>query len=285
MNVFRSEAVELQVRDAMALRARMLSALNLRGLFDPIVPGDDAREPVRNQFLQTLCSAAEGFIPVVTTTAVNQVDRKASMLAGPFFTCNEYPLPESSSGTLAPIIQLDLQVLSQLSGKDFGDGLLQVWCDTDWNNDSRDFIRVVPRDVLNNASMTPFEASDVAAGPVPEEWIFDVSWDEVDVISGFESMGFHAQTSYLDVYAADLTEDQLSSISDDLSKFITLTDLTNRFHLFGSFYPIQYSTADVGYDWDCLVHFPEWGSSGNAQVFYCLYEKGNMSFTFQESLR
>jgi hypothetical protein len=61
--------------------------------------------------------------------------------------------------------------------------------------------------------------------------------------------------------------------------------LDNRFHLFGSFYPIQYSTADVGNDWNCLVHFPEWGSSGNAQVFYCLYENGNMSFTFQESLR
>jgi hypothetical protein len=285
MKVIRSETVELQVRDAMAVRDRMLNALKLRGLVDPLVPGDDKQEPVRNPFLQTLCSAAEGFIPVVTATPIDQVDRKKSMLAGPFFTSQEYPIPTTSSGCMTPIIQLDLKALSEISRKNFGDGLLQFWCDTDWDNEFRDFIRVVPREVLNNAAMTAFESLDVDAGPVPEEWIFDNSCDEIEVISGFESMGMHAQTSYLDVYAGDLTEDQLSLISDDLAEFMKLTDLDNKLHLFGSFYPIQYSSVDVGVDWNCLMHFPQWGSSGNAQVFYCLDKNGDMSFTFQESLR
>jgi hypothetical protein len=288
MNVVRSEAVELQLRTALELRDEILTALSLNGLIEPAASDNEIMDASDNPFLHTLRSASEGFIPILTAVAVNKVDRKTSMLGGPFFTCDDYPMPTSISGSLAPIIQLDLQILSAISGKDFGDGLLQFWYDTDWDNDSRDLIRVIPSDVLNTAPMTPFEPTgkilDVIYSPVPEELIFTTARDKVDIITGFESMGLHSQTGYLDIYTDTLTEEQLSSISNLLADFIKLTDLPDKFHLFGSFYPIQYSSPDIG-SGQTLVHFPEWASSGNSQLFYCLYENGNMSFDFSESLR
>lgn len=289
MNVVRNEAVKLQLHNAMALRDKILTTLKLNGLAEPSDSDDEMRQAPCNAFLRTLCSASEGFIPVLTAVDVNKVDRKTSMLGGPFFTCDDYPMPVSASGSLAPIIQLDLEILSEISGKCFGDGLLQFWYDTDWDNDSRDLIRVIPRDVLNTESMTPFEPTkklfDVISSPVPLELIFNTSWGEVYTITGFESMGLHAQTGYLDIYSEVLTEEQLSSISNFLTDFIKSTDLPDKFHFFGSFYPIQYSSADIGNGWECLVHFPEWGSCGNSQLFYCLFENGNMVFDFSESLR
>ena len=118
---------------------------------------------------------------------------------------------------------------------------------------------------------------------MPQDLIFSPSREEVRVITGAESTGWHAQASYFDVYSEDISEDLFDDIAEDLQIFKVLTDLKNTFHIFGSFYPIQYSAADVGLN--CLVHFPVWGSSGNAQMFYEMAPEGGARFVFQESLR
>jgi hypothetical protein len=54
-------------------------------------------------------------------------------------------------------------------------------------------------------------------------------------------------------------------------------------HFFGGFNQIQYSSTDIGIP--CFISFPEWGSQGNAQVFYSGGGVDDLWFRFEESLR
>jgi hypothetical protein len=207
------------------------------------------------------------------------------MLAGPLFTSVDYPIPSTEKGMMLPVAQLSLVEISSLSGQDFGDGLLQLWCDPDWDSSSRGFVRVVPRADLDSQTITPFDYEPhpgASSSPLPIEHIFDPSAIDIDVITGYESVGLQCQTNYFDVYCDDVPADVIESLSGDLERFQKLIDTKNQLHVLGRFYPIQYSAVDI--EWNCLMHFPTWGSSGNAQIFYRLTDDG-MPFSFEESLR
>ena len=279
----RSESVVAQLTEAQTLRTKLLS--QLLPVLAPAPNKKTKKKEPRDPFLQTLELSAEGFTPVVQSIPVAEVDRASSMLAGPFFVSAENPIPTRQGGMLLPVIQLDLRQISDLCEVDIGDGVLQLWCDPNWENESRQFIRVIPRSEIESQSVLPFEFienSESENCPLPQDLIFSPSREEVRVITGAESTGWHAQASYFDVYSEDISEDLYGEIADDLQRFKELTNLKNSLHLFGSFYPIQYSAADVGLN--SLVHFPVWGSSGNAQVFYENAPEG-VRFVFQESLR
>lgn len=87
----------------------------------------------------------------------------------------------------------------------------------------------------------------------------------------------------LGVYSDEVPEEVLTPILEDVERFQELTEVESNLNLIGSFYPIQYSAVDV--DGFCLINFPVWGSSGNAQIIFKLYDGGDMSFSFEESLR
>ena len=281
----RSDPVLAQLTEAQALRAKMLG--QLLPVLDP-APNKKTKkknEP-RDPFLQTLELSAEGFNPVFQSIPVAEVDRASSMLAGPFFVSAENPIPTRQDGMLWPVIQLNLRQIGELCGVEIGDGVLQLWCDPDWENESRQFIRVIPRSEIESQSVLPFEYVENLGSencPLPDDLIFQPSREEVRVITGAESVGWHAQVSYFYVYSEDISQDLYDAVDDDLERFKELTNLKDSFHLFGSFYPIQYSAADVGLN--CLVHFPVWGSSGNAQLFYEMTREGGVRFAFQECLR
>lgn len=283
MNIERSSEILVQVQEATALRKRLIDVLTLA-----LGSGSNSkgkREEPKHPLIQTLELSAEGFKPVLVPVPISELDRSVSMLSGPFFTSADNPIPSTSQGMLLPIVQLDLREISKLSGHDLGDGLLQLWCDPDWENPDRGRVFVIPREEVDNQPITPFvyvphPASDES--PVPGQWVFDPAATEVQVIAAFESVGLQCQTSYLDVYSEDLSDDVRDSVADDIQKFQELTECRSELHLLGSFHPIQYSAVDVG--WNCLIHFRTWGSSGNAQVFYLRDEDG-MAFRFDESLQ
>ena len=287
MRIERSAAILTQLQLATAVRTSLMKALT-QALGDGTQPrgkGKAGTQEPTHPLIQTLELSAEGFKPVVVALPISELDRTASMLAGPFFTSAENPIPITPDGMLMPIVQIDLRQIRMLNGFDLGDGLLQLWCDPDWENADRGMVFVIPREEVEAQQLTPFAyvphpAAD--SSPAPGDLVFDPSATTVQVISGYESVGLQCQTSYLDVYSEDLPDDAGDSITSDIKKFQELTECSSELHFLGSFYPIQYSAADVG--WNCLIHFPTWGSDGNAQIFYSQTERG-MTFRFDESLR
>jgi hypothetical protein len=63
-----------------------------------------------------------------------------------------------------------------------------------------------------------------------------------------------------------LNKQQVSIGKSDFCVATTkLTKSKDVFHILGSFYPIQYDVNEVAMP--CLVHFPQWNATGNAQIF------------------
>lgn len=89
---------------------------------------------------------------LIEEISFKKVDRRASMLKGPFFINEEYPIPRKKDGKLmVPIVQSDLRDLSKLRGLPLGDGLLQAW----WAWDEWE-CRVIPREIVRNSEPLPF---------------------------------------------------------------------------------------------------------------------------------
>lgn len=286
MKVERSAEILEQLGLANALRTSLIDTLT-QALGQALIPegkGKAKKKAPVHPLIQTLELGAEGFKPVFEALPINALDRTASMLAGPFFTSAENPIPTTAKGMLLPIVQIDLRQIQMLNGHDLGDGLLQLWCDPDWENTDRGRVFVIPREEVDTQEMTPFAYVPHPAAessPVPDNLVFDPSTTAVQVIAAYESVGFQCQNIYPDIYADDFPGNVLEALADNISEFQDLTQSESELHLLGSFYPIQYSASD---GWNCLIHFPEWGSSGNAQVFYWLTERG-VAFRFDESLR
>ena len=283
MNIVRSAEVQTQLAEALPIKARLIDHLT-----KCLQNKSRKKSEAKNPFLQTIEFSAEGFAPNLTWTAVADLDRTCSMFAGPFYTSSLHPIPVISGRMLAPIVQLDLKEITELSGFQLGDSLLQLWCDTEWMNSDRGLVRLIPRDEVIAAEMTDFDfvssLGDDDIAPMPEELIYNENDDEVQVISGYTSVGLQCQTSYLlGVYSDEVPEEVLAPILKDIERFQELTEVESNLHLIGSFYPIQYSAVDV--DGFCLINFPGWGSSGNAQIIFKIYDRGEMSFSFVESLR
>ena len=284
MKIYRSPDTEVQLAESISLRSMLTDHL-VRGFKSGAEEGGN-NNPL-NPFFQTIKRSAEGFLPELTRIAATDVDRTVSMLAGPFFTNLDYPIPTTSRGMLLPIVQLDLREISELSGRPLGDGLLQLWCDPEWANDQRGLVRVIPRDEICIEAMTNFDYTVHPASshsPIPDELKFEPPSGVVCVFNGYRSIGLQCQTSYLlDVYGYDVPDDILNPIVEHVERFEELTACERRLHVLGSFYPIQYSAVDI--DGDCLIEFPNWGSNGSAQVIYKLCTHDEVVFWFEESLR
>lgn len=77
---------------------------------------------------------------------IEQIDRKSNMFGAKPFTSEKYPWPYNSKNKpYYPLAQIDLMQISEVTGKDFGSGLLQVWLDITKNN-LDDLIRIIDQD-------------------------------------------------------------------------------------------------------------------------------------------
>jgi hypothetical protein len=284
MKIERSEEVKAQLQEAAALRTKLIAQLG-NALTEKPEKKKGKPTAAKNPLLQTLELSAEGFELALAAVPVATLDRTSSMLAGPFFTSSDHPIPSTPEGMLLPVVQLDLRELSELSGQDLGDGLFQLWCDPGWSNSDRARTIVIPRADVHGQTPTPFSYEphpEMDNSPVPDELLFDPETQEIEVVSAYRSTGMQSQTSYLEIYTEELPDEVRDAVIDDLFRFQELAESEFKLHVLGSFRPIQYSAADIG--WNCLIHFPSWGSSGNAQVFFTLSD-GEMAFRFEESLR
>ena len=270
MKIKRSEKIVNQVKEATDLRLKLLSQLRQYKKID----GSEVNSIDR--LVQAIELSAEGYKLILKDTPVSEVDRKSSMLSGPFFSSKEYI---SYWGNM-PIIQLDLREISQLAGRDFGDGLFIFYYEPEEEADMQDAFSI-PRAEIETQAMTPFgqgEVDDEESGddadnenedeelesPYEEE-IFRKSSDTVKVIVGYESIGMQSQVSTIEFLFEELPESIKLNIKDDLNLFTKLTKSKDVFHILGSFYPIQYDVNEVAMP--CLVHFPQWNATGNAQIF------------------
>lgn len=84
---------------------------------------------------------------------VTKINRRAQMISGPLFTSYRHPWPvRAHGGYCEPMIQLDLEFLSQKVGFSLGSGLLQLWMDG-----LDGLVRVVPRQEVVTAQVTPVD--------------------------------------------------------------------------------------------------------------------------------
>ena len=80
---------------------------------------------------------------------IKNLDRKANMLGGNPFTSNRHPWPSNDAERpYYPLIQINLQQISELSGKQFGYGLMQVWLDVS-DSDLPSLIRFINPGEMN----------------------------------------------------------------------------------------------------------------------------------------
>lgn len=285
VKVSRSKVIEKQISKVTALKQAIIN--ETAKLFPAVLESKSNSSPERRFFRQIeLC--IESFDVAFEVYSPGETDRTKSMLSGPFFTSSKFPIPQTTLGMLYPIVQVDLRVASAIIGESLGDGLLQLWYDL---NAFDGVVRVIPRSDVDMATCTgfDFEAPEKFDGfPLPFNWKSDPSGDQVRVMSSYKSTGIAGQPEYATLYLNDVSEnheipDNLFGLVDDFERSTTLKS-SSSLSMFGTFYPIQYSAADVGKK--CLFNISgDWGSSGNAQVFYEISENGTVSFAFLNSLR
>lgn len=293
MQILRTTARAQQIQEASALRSEILQKIEAEF---PDVLLEDNPTKLRNHFgegysterriydhaidlYRTVEHSAESFDLILESKLPSEIDRTASMLFGPFFTSLEFPVPTDDGEMLFPIVQIDLQAISELTAIPLGDGLLQLWHQIDKR---REEIVLIPRKAVSLERITNFP-DDLP----PMEFPVDASYsrgDEVEMIVGLESKGFQCQDDCR-VLVRGLLEKGISpELQRLLERFGELVFFQDSMHMFGTFYPIQYS--DRNFDGKCLFNINDWGSQGNAQLLYHTdRDSGDVSFDFLDSVR
>lgn len=199
----------------------------------------------------------------VSTAAAN---RTCNMLAGPLFSCKEFPWPKDHRTPMVPVAQIDLRLASRLRGLPLGDGLLQVFLARSsfkWKT------RVIPRAVVQSAKLTPTPA--IHESPCcfpPLDWAKrDGIFDE---IVGFSNPVISSTAEF------DL-DGQWRRIPRDLR---AVAERANAFEgnaggaqMFGTFYPTGYGPTEKP---PCFMNLEY--SVGCVQVFYQI-EKDGVTFS------
>lgn len=276
-----------QVRRALGLKQDVLDQIDQA--LSVIPPGTGCLE----SFLalrQITAFSARSFDVIFKSSHPDQVDRATSMLSGPFFTSEEFPIPISDAGMNYPVVQLDLREASALAKQPIGDGLLQLWYDP---CALEGIVRVIPRDKVKSGCLTDFGfenplgygGAPFDGFPLPNWWVSQPATGPVSIIHAYRPSLFQCQDGYLDVFMDDLAAELSQNLIDKVNQF----DRAARYRSFremsmlGTFYPIQYSAADIGAN--CLFSISDWGASGGAEVFYEITGTGDTKFSFAQCMR
>ncbi len=218
--------------------------------------------------------------------------RTQSMIGGPFFTSNKYV---QNPGWM-PVAQLNLVLLSNQTGIEFGDGLLQFWYlqGKDFNDNDGAKIFVIPKDEVNENEMVEWRFHDYWSGeflpiqPLTSDWSTFYYGEGWKTIEGLSYAGIQCQDILI---KKQLGEFKFILPNELIEKINELTDVCGfRFPgqeiatISGTFNPINYSHADVGKK--CLISFHAWGndgSGGNCQIFFERNSSGDISFELREN--
>lgn len=279
MKIRRTRRVNDQIALAIGLKRELIRLIRgkvRRSASDQVAEG--WRELLRHIEL-----SAPAFKVITKTKSAAQVNRRASMLTGPFYTSAAFPLPmDTVGGCMFPILQLELNEASAAIQQPLGDGLLQLWYDL---ADAKELIRVVPLLSAYDCEPTPFDwvaPPNCDDGPWPVGWNLDPCGAAVQEITEVVAAGFECQAGWIEACYDELEPDPTDWLGILLKLFIEKApfkpaDSGRSVKLFGSFFGIQYSAADVNLP--CLMSMG-WQASGGAELFYDLSKSEASRFAF-----
>jgi hypothetical protein len=232
-----------------------------------------------------LRTATWAWVPELQKVPPREVDRKGDLLLGPLFCSAENPWPHKDGQPMIPLLQIDLANASRLGGVELGNGLLQVFCPVEDNLGQKIYDRVIERDSVTSEALTDAPSfSDDIKGFASVGWAQTSSNDrrlyggECLQITGYAEKRF---TLWMPSPIAD--EHDLTDLDPDLRAKIQEFDeiifinadawSPGGFHLFGTFYPIQYYPAARDKVFFTLEseHGFNFGE-GQAQIFYSFYK-------------
>ena len=282
MKIHKSRKIHEQVVLANGLKAELLRLIR-RKIAVAKSKGRDTS--AWNDLLQEIAFTAEAFKVTLKKCPAQDVDRRASMLTGPFFTSAEFPIPVAPSGALFPVVQLELDELSAAIQDNLGDGLLQLWYDL---RDQKALVRVIPLAHVYSQALTDFNWSSVVSGdgfPLPRYWNLNPVGEEIEVITRLISMGVQSNENAIEAHYCHATDDETDWLWTLLKLFCKHTP--NKFgtavEMFGTHNTRQYSITDVGMK--RLINIGDWGSTGHAQIFYKISQKEPTQFSFWSCVR
>lgn len=248
-------------------------------LFDPEDTSDSDRYEL------ALHTAAWAWIPDFQKVSPKEVDRKGDVLLGPLFCSAENPWPDVDGEPMIPLAQIDLANASSLGGVDVGNGLLQLFCPVKDKLGQKIYTRVIERESVTNQELTDAPSfSDAINGFASVGWAQKSSESrtlyggECLQITGYTEKKFTLwMPSFAGAYdLTNLNADMRAKI-DEFEKIISSNSDTwspGGFHLFGTFYPIQYYPA--ARDKVLFTLESENGfnfGDGQAQIFYKFSER------------
>lgn len=282
MKIHKSRKIHEQVALANGLKAELVRLIRrkLRG-----AKLDEERSTLWHDLLREVELTEESFRVTLKECSAEKVNRRTSMLSGPFFTSDEFPIPDAQSVMMFPVVQLELEELSAAAQDNLGDGLLQLWYDL---GRQKEYIRVIPLTKVHSQEMTKFDwvpASSDDCFPIPLFWNTDPVGDRVQTISGLSSTGVQSHEMRIEACYMDLIDDESDWLWTLMKLFLKNTPykFSSPVRMFGTFYPIQYTAADV--DMNCLIDIGDWGASGSAQIFYKTTKGQATLFSFLSCLR
>lgn len=254
-------------------------------------------EPYREELTDALGPrfkmGAWAWVPESDSRHCDEIDRLGDVVLGPLFTCQAYEWPYRDELPMAPLIQLDLVRASQMSGLPLGNGLVQVWMPHKAVAGADQFVRVVPRAVVDRAGLTPVPAMPSEVDPLQsidaEAPAFQiVSWGDkrytTPLAQGFQSYYKLKQLTTDPAIAKEIKafDQTLAALVQGSSAPFSPVNA----HLFGTFAEIQYAPQDCPQPLFCFdggAFGLEWGDAGNAQLFYSIGAAGEVSFSFDWS--
>jgi len=284
MKVSCSRRVRAQLALAGGLKAELLRLIRRKIARSP----NDAVAARWQTLFRQIELSAPGFKVKTQVRAAAQVDRRCSMLTGPFYTSAQYPAPLDARGAvLFPVIQLDLGPLAVAAQQPLGDCLLQLWYD---EAEARALIRVIPLRDANADEPTVFTwvaPPEFDAYPMPGDWNREPWGDAVHQIVGLVATGMECQADFIDAHYDELAPEQPDWLSTLIQLFKEKAPYKppssfDSVKLFGTFYGIQYCAADVGMP--CLMSMG-WYASGGAELFYRLSKGQAPQFSFWSCCR
>lgn len=232
-----------------------------------------------------LRSGKWAWIPDFQNVPPEEIDRKGEVLLGPLFCSKENPWPEDDGEPMIPLAQIDLDNASKLGCVDLGTGLLQVFCPIKDKLGQDIFTRVIDRDSVASQELTdaPFFGDDI-------DGFASVAWAQKSSthrrlyggdclqITGYTGKKFTLWMPSPITEEHDLTkvDADLREKIDEFERIVSSNSdawSPGGFHLFGTFYPIQYYPGDR--DSVLFTLESEHGfnfGDGQAQIFYKFYE-------------
>ncbi|MDZ4238433.1 MAG: hypothetical protein U1A81_09765 [Hydrogenophaga sp.] len=280
MRITRPSSTRRQLWLANSLKAELLRLIKRR-MSAAKRQDEDVEE--WHELYSELNAVSEGFKVSFKTEPYAQVDRRCSMLAGPFFITPEFPAPAGASGlVMYPVVQFELSVLSTALEDTIGTGLLQLWFDIP---SGQPLIRVIPQQVVESQAPVDFLVHPIDpddAFPLPEWQEKDPVKNGVKTIRGLTSCGCQSTCDLSDTDCLVRSNEQDEWLRTLLAAFADATEAspeaTGHMVAGGTLRAIQYNHSDV--QMRPLLQFADWGSSGSAEIFFRTHKNKPTEFSF-----